>query len=53
MNSSYQHLWRKFGLLVVYIIFNISAAIFLYWWTRTPKAKSVKKKVAVGGPVKI
>jgi ABC-type multidrug transport system permease subunit len=35
--------WRDFGLLWVYVAFNIAAAIFLYWLCRVPKAKKVKK----------
>ena len=31
------HMWRDFGIMWVYIIFNIFGAIFLYWWVRVPK----------------
>ncbi|KAF2225760.1 ABC drug exporter AbcA [Elsinoe ampelina] len=29
--------WRDFGILWAYIIFNVSAAVFLYWLIRVPK----------------
>jgi ATP-binding cassette subfamily G (WHITE) protein 2 (PDR) len=31
--------WRDFGLLWVYIVVNIAAAIFLYWLCRVPKGR--------------
>ena len=36
--------WRNFGLLWVYIVFNIAAAAFLYWLARVPKNRKVKKE---------
>ncbi|RWA03740.1 hypothetical protein EKO27_g11365 [Xylaria grammica] len=35
--------WRNFGLLFVYIAFNIFGALFLYWLTRVPKNWNKKK----------
>ncbi|KAI0811858.1 ABC-2 type transporter-domain-containing protein [Xylaria sp. FL0064] len=35
--------WRNFGLLFVYIGFNIVGALFLYWLTRVPKKWGKKK----------
>lgn len=35
--------WRNFGIMWAYIIFNLFAALFLYWLIRVPK-KSNKKK---------
>ncbi|KAI1177053.1 ABC-2 type transporter-domain-containing protein [Nemania sp. FL0916] len=40
---NYDDRWRNFGLLFVYIVFNIFGALFLYWLTRVPK-KSKKTK---------
>lgn len=37
VKSSYSDRWRNFGILWVYIIFNIFGALFLYWLTRVPK----------------
>jgi ATP-binding cassette, subfamily G (WHITE), member 2, PDR len=50
MHSSYDHRWRNFGLLWVYIIFNISGAVFFYWLARNPKASlDGKKRKGVAG----
>jgi ATP-binding cassette subfamily G (WHITE) protein 2 (PDR) len=40
---SYANRWRNYGLLFAYIVFNIAAAIFLYWLVRVPK-KSGKEQ---------
>lgn len=43
--SEYSERWRNFGLLWVYVIFNIFGAILLYWIARVPKgAKKAKKE---------
>ncbi|WWC68268.1 uncharacterized protein I206_102191 [Kwoniella pini CBS 10737] len=42
-NISYSHRWRNFGLMWVYIIVNIIAAIGFYWLVRVPK-KAGKEK---------
>jgi len=34
--------WRDFGLLWVYVAFNVAGAIFLYWLFRVPKGKKTK-----------
>lgn len=36
--------WRNIGLLFVYIVFNVFAAIFLYWFIRVPKKWGRKVK---------
>lgn len=38
-NIYWSNAWCDFGLLWVYVIFNIFAAIFLYWLIRVPKHK--------------
>ncbi|RMZ82683.1 hypothetical protein DV738_g1588, partial [Chaetothyriales sp. CBS 135597] len=38
------HKWRDFGLMWVYIIFNVFAALFLYWWVRVPKGGKHQKE---------
>ncbi|KAA8651385.1 ABC drug exporter AbcA [Aspergillus tanneri] len=43
ISSSYSDIWRNFGLMWVFIVFNIFAACLLYWWVRVPR---VKKPVA-------
>lgn len=44
VSISYSDRWRNVGLLFVYIVFNIFAAIFLYWLIRVPKKRSRKIK---------
>lgn len=39
ISSSYSHRWRNFGIMWVYIIFNVFMAVFLYWLVRVPKNK--------------
>ncbi|KAK1978333.1 ABC-2 type transporter-domain-containing protein [Colletotrichum cereale] len=40
----YDDRWRNFGLLWVYIGFNVVAACGLYWLVRVPKGQGVKRK---------
>ncbi|KAI1098169.1 ABC-2 type transporter-domain-containing protein [Jackrogersella minutella] len=40
----YSDRWRNFGILWAYIIFNIIAALVLYWLTRVPKGKKKERK---------
>jgi ABC-type multidrug transport system permease subunit len=46
VSSYYSQRWRNFGLLFVYIAFNVAGAIFFYWLVRVPKnsKKKVKKE---------
>ncbi|KAL8375071.1 hypothetical protein RB599_001686 [Gaeumannomyces hyphopodioides] len=39
VQSSYADRYRNFGLLFVYVAFNIAAALFVYWLVRVPKKK--------------
>ncbi|RYO87818.1 hypothetical protein DL764_008812 [Monosporascus ibericus] len=43
---SYDTRWRDFGLVWVYILFNIGATLGLYWAFRVPKGKGSKVKRA-------
>jgi len=47
VSVSYSDRWRNFGLLWVYIIFNMFACIMIYWLVRVPK-KSGKKELVKG-----
>ncbi|KAL1652217.1 Multidrug resistance protein [Diplodia intermedia] len=38
--------WRNFGIMWIYCIFNVFAAIFIYWLARVPKKSNKKKKQA-------
>lgn len=42
IGSYYKDAWRNFGLMWVYIVFNIAGAIFIYWAARVPKGKRTK-----------
>lgn len=45
--------WRDFGLIWVYIAFNIAAAVFFYWLGRVPKgAKKQSEEVAASKDIK-
>ncbi|PYI23072.1 putative ABC transporter [Aspergillus violaceofuscus CBS 115571] len=46
VSSHYSDAWRNFGLMWVYIVFNIFAAVGIYWLARVPKAKKTKKTEA-------
>ena len=37
VSSSYEQRWRNFGIMWVYIGFNVIAAITIYWLARVPK----------------
>lgn len=39
VSSEYDTRWRNFGILWVYIGFNVAAALALYWLARVPKGK--------------
>ncbi|KAF2008613.1 pleiotropic drug resistance protein, ABC superfamily [Aaosphaeria arxii CBS 175.79] len=40
---SYEKRWRDWGILCSFIVFNMAAAIFLYWLARVPRNKKVEK----------
>lgn len=44
ISISYADRWRNFGIMWAYIVFNIAAAVFLYWLVRVPKNKGKKKE---------
>lgn len=50
ISSNYSEAWRNFGILWAYVIFNIIAALALYWLLRMPKPKKEKDEKAVAGP---
>lgn len=39
VSASYEDRWRNFGIFWAYIIFNIAAAVALFWLTKVPKGK--------------
>ncbi|KAB8079584.1 ABC-2 type transporter-domain-containing protein [Aspergillus leporis] len=42
VSSYYEDRWRNFGIMFAYIVFNIAAAVFIYWLARVPKGKRTK-----------
>lgn len=42
LSSNYSERWRNFGILWVFVIFNVVAALALYWLLRVPKQKKEK-----------
>ena len=42
VSSHYSDAWRNFGLMWVYIVFNIVAAVGIYWLARVPKGSKNK-----------
>ena len=44
LNISFGNRWRDFGFLWAYCVFNIAAAVGLYWLVRVPKRKKSKKE---------
>lgn len=50
LHAEYDKVWRNFGILWAYVIFNIAAALFFYWLARVPKVKKAKNEATkVGG----
>lgn len=45
VNSFFDHRWRNFGLMWVFVVFNICAALFFYWLGRVPR--NMKKSTAI------
>ncbi|KAH8789417.1 AtrD, ABC-transporter [Hyaloscypha sp. PMI_1271] len=44
LNSEFSLRWRNLGLMWVFIVFNIFAAVGMYWLARVPKVKKAKKE---------
>jgi ATP-binding cassette, subfamily G (WHITE), member 2, PDR len=44
INANYSTRWRNFGLLWVYVLFNVGAALLLYWLFRVPKSAGKRKE---------
>lgn len=47
LSSQYSTRWRNFGLMWVYIIFNVFAALALYWYARVPRKQKVQEEAPV------
>ena len=46
IDASYEERWRNFGLIWVFIAFNVGAAFALYYFVRVPKKKGKKVEKA-------
>lgn len=44
INVDFSNRWRDFGLIWVFIVFNVFTACFLYWLARVPKKTKVKSQ---------
>jgi hypothetical protein len=45
VNANYSNRWRNFGIMFIYIFFNVFAALFLYWLVRVPKKTARTKEI--------
>ena len=43
LNINFSNRWRSFGVLWAYVVFNIFAAVFIYWLVRVPRPKKEEK----------
>ncbi|KAL6170912.1 Multidrug resistance protein [Exserohilum turcicum] len=50
ISSKYSDAWRNFGILWVYVIFNIFGALVLYWLIRVPKNKKIEMSTPEATP---
>jgi hypothetical protein len=46
VSANYSDRWRNFGIMFIYIFFNIFAACFLYWLVRVPKKTAKTQELA-------
>ena len=42
--SKYSNRWRNFGIMWAFVIFNIFAALALYWYARVPRKQKVHEE---------
>ncbi|KAM7208258.1 ABC-2 type transporter domain containing protein [Naviculisporaceae sp. PSN 640] len=47
VNISYADRWRNFGIVWAYVLFNIGAALLIYWLARVPKTKPIVERERV------
>ena len=47
VSSSYSNRWRNFGIMWAYIVFDVVAALGLYWWARVPRKQKVQEEAPV------
>ena len=44
LSSQYSNRWRNFGIMWAFVIFNIFAALALYWYARVPRKQKVHEE---------
>ena len=44
LSSDYSTRWRNFGIMWAFIIFNVVAALGLYWYARVPRKQKVQEE---------
>ena len=44
LSSQYSTRWRNFGIMWAFVIFNIFAALALYWYARVPRKQKVHEE---------
>lgn len=44
LSVHYSNRWRDFGILWAFVLFNICAALFLYWLARVPRKQKVSEE---------
>ena len=42
--SKYSNRWRNFGIMWAFVIFNVGAALALYWYARVPRKQKVHEE---------
>lgn len=47
VNVSYADRWRNFGIVWAYVVFNVAAALLIYWLARVPKTKPIAGRKGV------
>ena len=48
LSSEYSTRWRNFGIMWAFIVFNIAAALVLYWLARVPRKQKVQESPPAG-----
>ncbi|KAJ5758628.1 hypothetical protein N7520_005784 [Penicillium odoratum] len=47
--STNPDVWMNFGIMWIFILFNIFGAVFLYWMFRVPKKMEVHETATIEG----
>ena len=47
LSSQYSTRWRNFGIMWAFVVFNVFAALGLYWYARVPRKQKVQEEAPV------